>query len=346
MRKEHVEMLEVSYTIEQILSITNPCVLFSDTEVKIKEEYRFLSFNFHPDKNPDPRAGDVFAHINQLYYEVAKLIKSNQWESPTVLKLFSTDGKEYIVRFKKKKTFELGAMYISDTVVAYVLDNKYEKLFLNAQEHIKNVQFSSDNMKKEFGRYLPEIRAAFKTKDKCVLIVGKTKDLLLLSDVIEYYQDKFPVDWDKHVAWINSRLLNILCFLNYNKIVHHALSLDTIFISPEHHTVAVIGGWWYVVDYGRKMLSIPSNLYKYIPPTVLSTKKATNITDGELVKAIGRELLKKVKPPKAIENWFKFGAGESPIKEYETWQNKTLKEAYGERKFVALDLKVEDIYHN
>ena len=146
------------------------------------------------------------------------------------------------------------------------------------------------------------------------------------------------------MAWMQSRLNNLLCYFKFNGIVNNSISLETIFISPEYHSVAILGGWWFTTNIGEKMIAVPSHLYNSVPPTVRASKLASCTTDGEFVKALGRKLLEKAKAPKAFQNWLEYGAGDDPFKEYETWHTKILKESYGERKFIHLDLKWEDVY--
>lgn len=331
----------IKYTIEQLLLITNPCILFDKD--KIKEEYRYLSFNFHPDKNSDTRATNTFAHITMLYNQALDFLKNNTWEVPGILDFVDINNKQYRIRYKKKQTFELGTRYVSDTIVAFFVDKKYDKLVKNFYTSVSNIKYSSDNMKKEFSRYMPSLVPLIETKDNYVIIINKSPDLILLSDVLEYYKtNSFPVDWDKHVAWIHSRLLNILCFLKFNGIVHHGISTDTIWISPEHHSISVLGGWFYTTKENDKMISIPKKLFSFVPPSILNKKISNSITDGELVKALSREI--SIKLPKPFENWLKFSASKNPMEEYKLWQDKILKESYGERKFINLTLSANDVY--
>lgn len=333
-----------NYTVEELLTISNPCLLFSSSEDVAKSEYKYFVFNYHPDRCDHPKATEALQHILELYVQVLVHIKNGTWNIPGVLDLVDINNKKYRLRYKKEKQFELGKMLISDTVVAYLVDIKYKSLYDNFKAQISNFKYASKEMEKEFKRYLPEIAGTFVTNDQCVIVVKKTPDLLLLSDVLEYYDKAgYPDVWDKHVAWIQSRILNLQCFLKYNNKVHNAICTDTIFISPEYHSIALLGGWFYTVPRKSKMLAVPDKLYNLVPNKVLTSKLSSILTDGEMGKDVCRKALGKYKAPKAFENWLKYGAGK-PEKDFDIWQNKILKDSYGERKFIKLELTANEIY--
>jgi hypothetical protein len=201
-------------------------------------------------------------------------------------------------------------------------------------------------MKEEMSRYLPVIKANMKLSDgSYMLILEKTPDVLLLKDVLAYYdRTSYPEFWDRHVAWMQSRLYNIMCYMHLYGIVHNSISEETVFVSPEFHSVCLLGGWYYAVKENTKMISVPAKLYNLIPPAVKASKMASYTTDMELSKALGRECLKKVTAPVAFTNWLKFSSGEVPAKEFKTWQEKVLVDSYGKRKFVELKLTGDMIY--
>ena len=331
-----------------ILKISNPCVLFEIDIINSKNIFKSLIKKYHPDKNHDENSNEVFIHIHSLYKQYNELMQSGRWELPNTIFLTDERNTKYKINFGKKRKFELGMMYISKTVVVYVLESGHKKFYDNYLRNMKNFKFANDNMKKEFERYLPKVKKNFKCLDgKYAIIIEKTSETLLLQDVYEHFNvNGYPKEWDKHVAWITSRLYNLLAFLKYSGIVSNSISLETIFISPEHHTIMIYGGWWYSTKIGEKMIAVPSDLYNVVPPTILATKKANITTDGEFVRALGRKLLEKVKAPKPFTNWLNYSATEDVLGEYEKWQNKILKESYGERKFVKLNLSWGDIYDN
>jgi hypothetical protein len=335
-----------NYSVKDLLDITNPCVLFPNDLDEAKELYKRLAFVTHPDKNHDKLSGQAFAHIKNLYDEAILLIEKGTWKIPGVLEFIDDYKRKYKINYKKTHPFELGQMYINNSLIAYHVDAKYKQLFINAINRITLFEYKSDRMKEEMSRYLPVIKFNTKLSDgSYLLILQKTPDVLLLKDVLDYYnRTSYPEFWDRHVAWMQSKLYNIMCYMHLYGIVHNSISEETVFVSPEFHSICLFGGWWYAVKENTKMISVPAKLYNLIPPAVKASKMASYTTDMELSKALSRECLKKVTAPVAFTNWLKFSSGEIPAKEFKIWQEKVLIDSYGKRKFIELKLTGDMIY--
>jgi hypothetical protein len=329
-------------TAKEILKIEFPAILFNGS-ADIKVQFRELTKRWHPDVNEDPLAKNVFIHISELYQKAIDSLKNGTRETPNLLEL--EDGThKYRIRYLAKHDLDIGSMYIGDTIVAYIIEEQYKSLVDNAQNIIKKFKFSNSDMEKEFKKYLPELAHIGKIKDKHIVVFKKSKDLLLLRDVYNYYNKKLD---PKHTAWITSSLHNLLCYLDYTKIVNHNITLDTYFISPSGHTGALLGGWWFSAEVGRLMTIVPNGTYEVMPFEIRKNKIASTQTDGELVKAIGRILVKNIEDvPLPMKNWFNFAAGKKPIRDYNDWYAKVLTDSFGPKKFVKMELSSKDLYKN
>ena len=143
-------------------------------------------------------------------------------------------------------------------------------------------------MKDEIKRFLPEIHSELVTADRFVMVIKKTPDMLLLRDVITHFGGKLD---PKHVAWVVSRIYNLTCYLKYAGIVHSGISLDSYFISPEFHSGALLGDWWYATETGKKLTALPGITASFCPNDVLKAKLADEKIDLEMTRVVGRELL-------------------------------------------------------
>ena len=344
------------YDEKKLLTVKEPALLFTGDLIIIKKEYRELATMYHPDKNKSEHAEEIFKNITELYNKGVDNLNKGIWVIPGIIEL--TDkfkDTKYKIHYKKHHEFELGDMYINDNHVAYIIEEQYEDFFNNAVRVIKGFQYKNDNMKKDIARYLPEIVQTFKSLDnKLGMVIKKTPDLLLLKDVIEYFQNnKFPDVWERHVAWIMSTLHNLTCYLQYANLTHNAISLETFFISPKFHSGALLGGWWYSVESGKKMIGVPKDLYEMIPPKI-KDKKVGNISfDLELIRLLAREsfgdktgikLLGLNAAPLPMINWIRLTSSGNAFGDYKTWGEKILSESFGPRKFVNLELTSDDIY--
>jgi hypothetical protein len=260
-------------------------------------------------------------------------------------------GKETISYHRKLK-FELGEMYISNASVTYAVDREYEDLFNNAVEKISHFQYLDSKMEKEVSKYLPSISKVFETPKKLCLSIKKTEDLLLLKDVLEYFGGKMG---PRHVAWIMGTLHNLLCYVQYANLSHNGISSQTYFISPEFHSGALLGGWWYskmILD-GTPMTKVPKLTYNVMPSDLKISKRADIRTDLELIRVIGRELLGDITGsllgndtniPKPLISWLCHPSSGSAFEDYEEWDKKVLGASFGPRKFVKLDVSSSKLY--
>jgi hypothetical protein len=194
------------------------------------------------------------------------------------------------------------------------------------------------------------VLSEFATETAHVVVMKKTADVLSLRDVLTHFKGRID---ERHVAWMMSALLNIACYWQYAGIAHNAVSLDTCFISPKHHTVLVLGGWWYSRPIGGKMIAAPSHTINYAPHDLLTKKVADIRTDLEMIKALGRQLLGDVtgmrlasdkSVPQPMARWLKQAASDNAVDEYRIWKKKILHDSFDDRRFVELAVTSNDIY--
>jgi len=341
----------VKLTATKILKTKEPEKLFSKGDIKeIEHEFRTLAKKWHSDVNKDPKAHEVFIRIQELRDLAVTRVNDGIWCVPGLLSIKGKDGKEYQIKFHKKHPIEIGEMLISDMFVTYIINSDYKDLFDNAEKMINSFEYANDRMKTEVSKYLPTIKKTFESIDgRFVMVIEKTKDLLLLRDVHDFVNKKMN---HKHIAWIQSSLHNLACYFSYAKIGNNDISLDTYFISAKHHGGALLGGWWYSKRGGSKLTGVPLRTYNLIPPDVKIRGTASRRIDLELIRAVGRELLGDVSgsrlpmiktAPKPMVDWVRAASSGDAIREYSQWKD-ILKESFGERKFIKWELDSEELY--
>jgi len=336
---------------DEILSLTEPGELFTNDQDTIKAEYNELAKRWHPDHNGNSRESNlVMAHINMLYQKGLEMLRSGFWTGPGFIRLPGKNGSRYELGFRASHDFELGTMYIGDKIVAYLIYDTHRDLFDNARKVINGFRYASDTMRQEVSRYLPRIVSTFETKDgRLGMVIEKTPDLILLRDVLGYYKGRLP---DRHVAWIQSTLHNLACYLDYAKLSHNAISLDTYFISPKFHSGALLGGWWYAVSQGNKLLGVPATTFAVMPPAVKNKKVGSILTDLEMIRLVGRELLgdrtgtrllDMNAAPRPMIDWLRGAPSTSAVEDYSRWKQ-VLTASFGPPKFVEMALTADMIY--
>lgn len=334
-------------TAANLLAIKVPEKLFT-SPADAKKEYRKLSMRWHPDREGDD---EVFKHVKALYEEAEKKIAAGSWKVPGVERVNTKDGRSFEIRYKKHHVFELGDMYVTDTVVAYMIKNEYSDLVESARKNI-SFKYATDKMKKDFSGYVPTIAVEAETDTHQMVVYRKTEDLLLLRDVIDHMK-KVPA---RHAAWILSTLYNLNCFFKYNGLSHNAISPDTYFISPQFHSGAMLGGFWYASKIGTNMVAVPKRTLQHAPGDLIKDKKSTPMLDSYLIKATGLEMLgdihgtkliaeaKAGNIPQPLLNWLRTPGSEDPVDEYSTWKKKVLIDSFGPPKFHKLELTSKDLY--
>ncbi|AET68102.1 DnaJ-class molecular chaperone with C-terminal Zn finger domain [Desulfosporosinus orientis DSM 765] len=315
--------------------------LYSNDPVKAKEEYRLLVQKYHPDRSKEARAEDVFRKIRDLYAQAESLFVSGQWEESNVREFKTKEGKYKRLKFIKEFPFELGVQYVASSVVVYVLEAEHKKYFDNALQRVSSLRYENKAMEDEFKRYFPEFMDKFETAaGEWVLVIKKTKDFVRLQDLLNYYQGKIE---PRHAAWMLSRLGSICCFLDYNGLAHNGISLENCFVSPENHSIALLGGWWYCVGQGEKMLGTQKQIYDVMGPLIKTNKAGCITTDLESIKLMGRELLNKAQVPDSYQAWLEKGSADSARKEFVGW-NTALRNSYGPRKFISMEVGEKEVY--
>lgn len=358
-------MIALAMTATELLTKRDPESIFSEPNPDtIHAEYHKLAQKWHPDVCKDPKADEVLRHINELRDLAAEHLDKGIWNVSGLLTLnikhwgdknASGTGKNKLqIHYIKKHTFELGDFYICERSIVYVLNSGNEDLIENFIQNVNGFTYTTEKMKEEMSKYLPHLGSIMKANKPLetqdghkILVINKTPDQVLLRDLLDYMPNLDP----KHMAWIVSRLLNIACYLEHKALTYNDFSLDTIYLSPKYHTASILGGWWYATPSGSRLVAVPKRTLGLLPPSVISSKKASRRTDLELIRATAREMFKdltgfgSLKPiPDPMVEWARFPSAGSAKVDYAFWMSKVLPAAFGKRSFTPLNVDIEQIY--
>lgn len=341
-------------TEEDILKVKleKPELIFmSDSEIGLKNIYRKMSALWHPDKHITDKkdTAKVFVHIKTLYESSLKKLEDGTLGKGLSIKFTTQDGKSFIFKYQKERDFELGKVYITNEYVAWCFLPEYKKNAKEGLERIKRLKFADDKMKKEFIKYVPEISKTLDTNDYFIVVMKKDKGFLNLKDVFDYYGKMEP----KHMAWVVSTMYNLGCFLKYNGIMHGGITLENYYINPENHEGYVLGGWWYSKVLGEKLDMLSEVAVDVAPVSLINSKKAQEGLDLEMIKLAGRIMLgdstgvylnKNPALPKRLVSWLRDASLGNSFKDYDIWMNDILKESFGVRRFIKMDITANDVY--
>jgi hypothetical protein len=183
----------------------------------------------------------------------------------------------------------VGTRYVGDDHVTFALQPTRRALAERGVERMRRVSFADDAMRREMTGKLPVVRSSQPLRDGGLLVViEKSPEQLVLADVLAYYGGVLD---PRHVAWIQSTLQHMCCYLAFAGIVHHDLSPASYFINPVDHSGALLGGWWFAASVEQPVSVVPARTYPYLPVPTRDRKVAVTLTDAILARRLGLELL-------------------------------------------------------
>lgn len=327
--------------VDRILKATSYGEIFFDNKDSITVTYKNLCKKVHPDVCGRPEAADAFAKLTEFYNQALAATEKGVWERPNYLSLKTTNGKTLQISYQYHCTFELGEYFVCKRNIIYLFDFSKNKYYNNYMKQIKNLQFVNADMEKMFKPLLPNVVSEYDTEDgKHVIVLSKTEDVYPLRCVIEnFYKGNVP---DTHLAWMMSRLMNLCCYLKFNKTVLNGINIDNLFVSLDYHTILLLGGWWYATEEGKPMIGTTKDIFNIMPPKVKADKISASITDVESVKAFGRKYLDS-SSPQAFKDFVNSGTKSDSMKEMEKW-DEALVASFGKRRFIKIEATDKDIY--
>jgi hypothetical protein len=339
----------LSLTAPELLALAEPERLFSPTLAETKRAYRVLAWAWHPDRNTAAEAPAVFAHVGALYHAACAKLARGLWHVPGLFRCTASDGAVHMIRYQARHDFELGTMLAGKTALAFLLRPEFADLLDDARRTIARLRFANDAMRGQMAPCLPSAPTAVATPEGPVLIVDKAPELVLLRDLLGHLGSAMD---PRHVAWVLSSLLNLACYLDHAGLSHNAIGLDTVFVAPEAHRVAVLGGWWYAAQHGARLRALPARSAALAPPDILAARRADIRLDLELIRATGRALLgdeagsrlaRDGRAPRPLVDWLRGAASATALGDYELWGS-VLEASFGARRFVKLGVSASDIY--
>ena len=329
---------------------SRPELLFPGDEVAVHQLYRQLASRWHPDRSKDPQATEVFQRIGALYAAAREQISSGRWRPACGERVLNGgDGRQYRIKHFARRTFELGELLIGKELVSFLITPDAADLYAAALRMLRTLPFASKSMQEQISPWLPQVQAALEGAEHCALVLQKPDDTVLLADLVDHLHGIVP---PRHVAWMLSALYNLACYLEWAGITHNAIGPDTVFVSPQRHAVALLGGWWYAAPTGGRLTALPQRTVDTVPHDIVNTRIAAQRCDLELIRATGRELLgdasgvrllRDPSVPQPMADWLQHPSSGSAVGDYQLWRD-SLYRSFGERRFVRLDITPKQIY--
>lgn len=309
--------------------------------------YRRLVKRWHPDRNRDPLAHDVFVRLQALYAKATVGTDSGDIEETVV------DGRGRRFRFagQAREAFELGTFLRGQATLAYRVAPAHEDLFANAVARVQGLAYATDAMRQQMAPLLPGLHAHPWGPEGGLLVLRRDPAALRLRDLAVHYRREGQSVPAEHVAWILSGLFHLACYLEHAGLAHHGIGLDSAWVVPERHTVHLWGGWFYARRFGEPLAALPSAAADMAAHRYLEAKVAGPGLDRALIRAVGRELLgdrqgqriPATAAPKPFIDALRMPAGASAVEDYRAWKA-VLRASFGPPTFVPMTLNASTLY--
>ena len=306
----------------------------------IKAQYRAYARKYHPDIF---HRTDVMTKINTLYNNAVTLVEKGIWEEKNVIYIVENNGRKFKFKYIVEDNFEFGKRYIGNNSLIYIFEKQFEKYFNNMLDAFDRIIYKDKKMKEYFHNVIPTvIRYGKMNNDKMFIVMKKEQGIYPLSYVLKYFHGSIS---PRHTAWITTRLCNIVCFLNICGLVHNGIVIDNLFICPETHTMYLFGGWWYTTRINKRMIGVPADVYKIMPPSTKKKKLADITVDIECVKDVCKRILNKdnVRQIGCIKEWYNAGSNNDPFDNLSKW-DRALDRQFGARRFIKMEVNANVVY--
>lgn len=321
----------------EILTITRPSTLFPDLS-RAEANWRHLIKKWHPDQNSDPLARQVSAHINALYADVKRAVKSGGY--PDTLTIQTKSGPVSFPHLAVRP-FELGELYVCERHIIWAAARQHDDLAKRWLDTTGAFRFPNAAEEARNSPFLPKNNHVVVDADRTFTIIDRTADYIRVSDIVAKMG---PLD-PKHAAWVMSRAYNLACFLGYAGIVHLDIRPETFFIEPSSHIGALLGGWFYTGYERHAPLAVPSRAEHL-------ARQRPALAHLSQIRAMGRRLVgaptvadlrQNTTLPAPLKAWLLGWAGSDPIAETAAW-GQIIDKSFGPRRFTPYPLTTAEIY--
>ena len=307
-------------------------LLFPGDAAAVADRFRELAKTWHPDRNRDPRAADVFGRIVELHQAaLGRLGRRAGGE-----RCFTTrEGRTFRLRWLTRRTFEAGELFVGERHVVHLVAPNAADLACNAA--LRAFRFADERMRAEMERFLPRRVTLLDTAEGFAFVHSKRPDQVLLADLLRLG----PVD-PLHAAWLTTRLLNLACWLHFSGLAHGGLGSDFLLVSPERHEVALTGPMLCATAFGAPLAALPERTCALLPRLALTGTCADARIDPELVRLTVREALGDPAGtrlaadravPRPFADWLLLPSAGDAQADYAGWE-KAREASFGPRRFV------------
>lgn len=344
----------LAMTPAEVLGIKSHTSLFPQDALQVKQFWRKLAMQFHPDRNGgDSAASSAFTHLKNLYEKALEQLAAGIWLGVNSVHFEGRSSRIQFDYLKVSDVPDFGTRYTGRTLVIYkTVDSNLDLCDVWVSNH-KKLLNNAPRKAIEKGSYLEgqvEVSPTIVELEggEVLVIVRKPSEYLSAADILQVRGPLHP----RHVTWILSRLYNLSCLMEVSDVPNLSITAHSLFVDPARHLAILTEGWQYAKGFKEKALACPQKFGRLCPDIKVEGNPRLKHISRQ-IKALGRELLGDpigVKlgdipdMPKKLVKWLNDSdEAKSCIAEYERWI-KLRETLFGKREFFPWDLKEKDVY--
>ena len=325
------------YTAKQILAFTRYADLFTDDH---KKELKTLQHHWHPDRNKDPQANEVFVHIMSLYNMTNVPLKTSEVD------YVNLKGEHCTFKYFCSEVLPFGKAYYINGAVCYVFNEDSKFLITHFQNNLYTMyKHIHTDFKDKYSFALPVIHL-IQSPDN-VLILKIPKDFVPLSLVYKYYgQNLNP----RLAAWITSRLFDYSMLLHVGGFVGNGFSMPTVLVDLKGHRLFDMTSYFFATKIDGKLHALNADTIDFYPHDCLTSKRAQPKCDVALIKRLaiqlfgdstgtGVKLNLDLNIPGPIVRFLMAISTNQKYEAYKEWQHTVLVDSFGKRSFFKTEVE-------
>ena len=337
------------------LPLSEARTLFPGGRSEVQKRFAELAKRWHPDHASHPDATRVFARILDLRDAALPCaVAGSAKGSASELVFDLAAGGSVKFSALSANPVETGEVLVGARSVTSHISAENADLADRAIDRMATFAFADDRMRREMTPFLPQAPRHMALRDgSALLAVSRPKGHVLLADLCAAVAARGETFDPRHAAWITSGLLNIAAWLSYARLSHGAISLSTVAVNPETHSVALLAGWEMATSFDESPVVATDRALSLMPDLGLPGRTATARLDLLLIRDVLRELTGGSNAaallsgdgrlPGPLALWAVLPPPDDAVSDYRAWLQ-ALEDAWGPRRFLRFPLTETDVY--
>ncbi len=252
------------------------------------------------------------------------------WENAKTRTFIREDGTPIEIKHMYCYCDKDADVYVARRNIVYHFHDRGAARMEQFRRNISLLDYPSADIRK-LEDFFPKISGGFVLNDGSYLcVIQKSED--------EYPLRLFGTLPGRHVAWIISRMENLCCVLEFSSLVHPQITPDTLYINPYTHQASLYGNWWNAGKHNTP--SAETHRILQLQENLIGLRNTAAAALGYVDR---NQVIVSEEIPQALADFLRASPEVTAYDDFAFWDDMLIK-AYGERKFIKLDVDDQTLY--